>query len=273
MTQAGSSAAARPTVSICVVNYKTALLTKLCVRSIRRFTPQPYELIVVDNDSKDESLEYLRSLKWIKLVERKIERVKSGSWVHGTGLDAGFEAASGEFFVSLHSDTLIHREGWLDELLKPALADPRLACSGCGKLDLKPQWLMFLKACTDVKEWLRRLKPSKRRDFYIRTICALYRTEALRKESLHFSMETENNMTCGQQLYYELLDKGYPVNVVPERVMASYIYHLAHATMVLNKGEEFKVRNRTERKCMEALQRILDAPQTKEILADASLDN
>lgn len=272
MTQEGSGAA-RPKVSICVVNYKTALLTKLCVRSIRRFTPQPYELIVVDNDSKDESLEYLRSVKWIKLIERKIEHVKSGSWVHGTALDAGLEAATGEFFVSLHSDTLIRREGWLDELLRPALADSRLACSGCGKLDLKPEWLMFLKACTDVKEWLRRLFPTKRRDFYVRTICALYRMETLRKENLHFAMDVEKNMTCGQQLYYELLDKRYPVHAVPERVMASYIYHLAHATMVLNKGEEFNVRSRTERKCMEALQRILGDPQTKAILADSSLDS
>ncbi len=265
--------AARPKVSICVVNYKTALLTRLCVRSIRRFTPRPYELIVVDNDSRDESLEYLRSVKWIKLVERKIEHVKSGSWVHGTALDAGFAAATGDFFVSLHSDTIIHREGWLDLLMRPALENPRLACSGCGKLDLKPRWLMFLKACTDVKEWLRKLRPTKRRDFYVRTICALYRAEVLRERKLTFAMDTENNMTCGQQLYYELLDAGVPVNVVPERTMAAYAHHLAHATMALNKDSgEFKVRDRTERKCLAALRRILESPQTKAILEDESLD-
>ena len=271
MTQPGGGA--RPAVSICVVNYKTPLLTKLCIRSIRRFTPQPYELIVVDNDSKDESLDYLRSVKWIKLVERKAGEAKPPAWMHGNALDMGFEASSGEFFVSLHSDTLIHREGWLDLLLSPALENPRLACSGCGKLDLKPQWLMLLKACTDVKDWLRRLNPEVRRDFYVRTICALYRSETLRKEKLRFDMDCDKKLTCGQQLYYELLDKGYPLKEIPERTMASYIHHLAHATMVLNKDVEFKVRSRTERKCKAALERILSSPLAKEILEDSSLDS
>ena len=42
--------------TICIVNYKTLELTRLCLRSIRKFTNYPYEVIVVDNDSGDESL-------------------------------------------------------------------------------------------------------------------------------------------------------------------------------------------------------------------------
>jgi hypothetical protein len=52
--------------------------------------------------------------------------------------------------------------------------------------------------------------------------------------------------------------------------MAEYIYHLAHATMVLNP--EFTVRKRTEKKCRRELMRILNAPLAREILNDSSLD-
>ena len=42
---------------ICIVNYKTPEFIKLCLRSIRKFTKYPYEVIVVDNNSQDKSLE------------------------------------------------------------------------------------------------------------------------------------------------------------------------------------------------------------------------
>ena len=57
--------------TICIINYKTELLTKLCLRSIRKFTRTPYQVIVVDNNSCDESLTYLRQVKWIHLIERE----------------------------------------------------------------------------------------------------------------------------------------------------------------------------------------------------------
>ena len=34
--------------TICIVNYKTQEFTRLCLRSIRKFTKYPYEVIVVD---------------------------------------------------------------------------------------------------------------------------------------------------------------------------------------------------------------------------------
>ena len=46
-------------VSIVLVNYKTPLQTKLCLRSLRRFTRYPCDVTVVDNRSEDESTEYL----------------------------------------------------------------------------------------------------------------------------------------------------------------------------------------------------------------------
>lgn len=39
------------------------LLDARCLRSIRKFTDYPYEVLVIDNDSQDDSLRYLKSLR------------------------------------------------------------------------------------------------------------------------------------------------------------------------------------------------------------------
>lgn len=257
--------------TICIVNYKTEELTRLCLRSIRKYTSYPHDVIVVDNDSQDASLDYLRSLKWITLIERPNEVHKSGSWAHGTGLDLGLDACRTEFFVAMHSDTFVHQEGWLDCLVNYAKKEPFPACVGCGKLDLKPKWQVVLKKYTDVKDWLRRMKKdAKRSDFYIRTICGLYKTEVLLKEGLRFAMNVEDGVTCGKQLYYELVDRGYPTHPLQAYDMADCIYHLAHATMVLNP--EFTVRKRTEKKCRKQIEKVFNSPVVQEVIHDSSLD-
>lgn len=256
------------TTTICIVNYKTEELTRLCLRAIRKFTRVPYEVVVVDNDSGDGSLEYLRSLKWIRLIERPGEMKNSGSWAHGTALDRGLESCTTEFFMAMHSDTFVHREGWLGEMLVYMTADT--ACAGGGKLDLKPFWQVMLKRMTDVKALMKKMSPGMRDDFYIRTICALYRTEILMKEELRFAMNVDDGVTCGKQLYYSLLDRNYKTKKISEWEMAGWIYHLAHATMVLNP--EFTVRSRTEKKCRGKINEILNLPLVKDILNDDSLD-
>lgn len=257
-------------VTICIVNYKTEELTKLCLRSIRKYTRYPYEVIVVDNDSGDSSLDYLRTVPWIRLFERPGEMVKSGSWAHGTGLDRGLKNCNTEYFMAMHSDTFVCKEGWLRELVEVMEQSPAKACAGGGKLDLKPKWQILLKQATDFKKWMRRLKNKKRDDFYIRTICGLYRTEVLKKENLTFAMNVDDGVTCGKQLYYELVDRGYETHPISPWKMSEYIYHLAHATMVLNP--EFTVRKKTERKCRKYLNNILNSPIVQEVLKDDTLD-
>ncbi|HBC89603.1 MAG TPA: hypothetical protein DCZ94_21915 [Lentisphaeria bacterium] len=255
--------------TICIVNYKTEELTRLCLRSIRRFTRDyPYEVVVVDNDSGDASLDYLRSLSWIKLIERPGQVMKSGSWAHGTALDLGLDAARTEFFVAMHSDTFVHKAGWLPFLADLAKQD--IACAGGGKLELTPKWQLILKDATDIKKWLRQIKGDTRLRFYVRTICALYRTEILRKENLRFSMGVDEGFTCGKQLYYKLLEHGHGTVEVSALNMSEYIFHLAHATMVLNP--EFTVKERTGKKCRRELMKVLNSPLAKEILADSGLD-
>lgn len=263
--------------TICIVNYKTLELTKLCLRSIRKFTHYPYEVVVVDNDSQDASLDYLKSLGWITLIERRAKPGDLGGGVaHAAALDMALDKCTTEFFVSMHSDTLVQADGWLADLMRYFEKDRSVQCVGAGKLELIPQWRIILKKATDLRTFKSRLlrepDPLGKRRHYNRTICSLYRTDTLKKENLTFSMDRDIGFTGGKKLYFELVDRGYKTVELAPRVMGRYVVHLAHATQVVNRTE-FPVKRRTIAKCTRLMERIINSDMVQDILADESLDN
>ena len=138
--------------TICIVNYKTPDFIRLCLRSIRKFTKYPYEVIVVDNDSQDESLKYLKSLNWIRLIERRAgSNEPGGGYAHAAGLDLGLENCNTEFFVSMHSDTFVRKDNWLKDLIYYFGRDESIVCVGSGKIELIPKWRILLKKATDFR--------------------------------------------------------------------------------------------------------------------------
>ena len=262
--------------TICIVNYKTLDFTRLCLRSIRKFTSYPYEVLVVDNDSQDESLEYLKSLDWIRLIQRHAAAGESiGGYAHGAGLDLGFENCNTEFFVSMHSDTFVRRENWLAELVGFFNNDENSACVGSGKIELTEKWRTLLKKATDLRTFRRKIlrepDPLGKFRYYNRTICCLYRTDVLRRERLSFLMGTDVGLTSGKKLYFELVDRGYKTVELPDETMSRYVLHLAHATQVINP-REFSLRKKTIRKCNRLVNKLMSSELIQDILADDSLD-
>ena len=262
--------------TICVVNYKTLDFTRLCLRSIRKFTKSPYEVIVVDNDSQDESLEYLRRLRWIRLIERRASvEGRGGGYTHSAALDLGLENCNTEFFVSMHSDTFVKKDNWLVDLIGYFGGDEDVACVGSGKIEMIPKWRTFLKKATDFRTFKRKLlrEPDTVGKFryYNRTICCLYRTDILRREQLSFLMDRDKGLTGGQKLYFELVDRGYRTVELSPSAMGRYIIHLAHATQVVNPVE-FTLRKRTIRKCNRIVEKVMSFEMVQSILTDDSLD-
>ena len=262
--------------TICIVNYKTLDFIRLCLRSIRKFTKYPYEVIVVDNDSQDESLKYLKSLNWIRLIERRAgANEPGGGYAHAAGLDLGLEDCNTEFFVSMHSDTFVRKDNWLEGLIYYFGRDESIVCVGSGKIELIPKWRILLKKATDFRTFKRRVlreqDPVGKFRYYNRTICSLYRTDILHRERLSFLMDRDKGLTGGKKLYFKLVDRGHKTVELPPSVMGRFIYHLAHATQVVNQSE-FNLRSRTKRKINRNIKKIMNSQQVQEIMTDSSLD-
>ena len=83
---------------------------KLCLQSIMKHTDTPYELLIFDNGSCSEVVDYLTNLKDAGFVHYLIlSRRNIGKWA---AFQILFEAAPGEYVAYSDDDVLFH-PGWL----------------------------------------------------------------------------------------------------------------------------------------------------------------
>jgi len=263
--------------SVVIPHYRTEELVRLFLRAIRRMTDHPFETIVVDNNSADASLEYLRGVGWIRLIERAARAEDDPVAAHGAAMDEGIGAARGRWLVSLHTDTIIRRAGWLGELLGLLRADPRAACLGADKLDTDPAWYRVMKALCSKQRIGAALGRLLGRRFgatdpdagwYPRSYCAIYDLERVRTLGLSFAATADH--AAGERLYRGLLDAGCTCVRLAPSEMLRYVDHVAHATALLGRGGLGHWRG--NQKVRGALRRVTASDLARELLADASLD-
>jgi len=263
--------------SLVIPHYQTEDLVRLCLRAIRRMTDVPYEVIVVDNDSRDGSLDYLRRVGWIRLIERGRATEPDAVGAHAGAMDVGTAAARGRWLVSFHTDTIVRREGWLGDLLGRLRAHPRAAALGADKIDTDPPWYRAMKRLWDVRRMrafarrvLGRPPDPARQDlaWYPRSYCALYRLDLVRQLGLNW--QTAPGHPAGELLYRGLVDAGYEGIQLPGGEMHRYVEHVAHATALLGRGG---LRHwRGNQKVRRALARVTGSDLAADLLNDESLD-
>ena len=93
--------------------------TRQCIAALRRYTRAPWELIVVDNGSADETAAYLTSVQAEAPVPVSVIAVTRASGLPAA-INQGLLAACGEYLVLLSNDVVV-TDGWLDQLI--GLAD------------------------------------------------------------------------------------------------------------------------------------------------------
>ena len=243
-------------VSILLPNYKTRELTRICLELLQRHTdPARIRLLVVDNDSRDDSVEFLRGVEGIELIERTAVPGEPGHLAHARALDLAFERVDTPFVLSLHTDSMVKRGDWLDVLLQP-FDDPRVAGVGSWKLEPNP-W--YREAARQVEGWGRKLlgkrgdeEGKRRRRQYLRSHCAMFRTDLIRKHGLGFDRDED---TAGRFMHFALEDHGYELVFLPADELLKYMVHLNHATQVLNP--EIGGRDRTRRRGRRRIRRHL----------------
>ena len=89
-------------VSIIIINYNTKQITQNCIDSIFKYTKEiDFEIILVDNASKDGSPEFFRTVNDIKFIESK------ENLGFGRANNLGYSYTSGKYVFLLNSDTLL----------------------------------------------------------------------------------------------------------------------------------------------------------------------
>jgi hypothetical protein len=104
--------------------------------------------------------------------------------------------------------------------------------------------------------------------YYLRSHCALYRMDLIRKNNLTFS---DGGETAGKLMHKKLVDNGYKMVFLPSEFLSRYVVHLNHATMVFHP--ELGAEKKTIRKGLKRFKRELKALNADQILMDNSLDH
>jgi len=129
----------KPKVSIVIVNWNTLTLLKECLNSIINNQSRPkvedrLEVIVVDNGSTDNSVEFVRKFKIQNSKFKIILMENKDNLGFARANNQGIEAAKGEYILLLNSDTIIKDKAisktveWMDQ-------HPEVDVVGCKLLN------------------------------------------------------------------------------------------------------------------------------------------
>jgi GT2 family glycosyltransferase len=124
-------------VSIVMLTFNRLDVTQQAIASLRASTQQPYELIVVDNGSTDETRTYLDRLErdGVRVIRNAENRGVAAGW------NQGLRAATGDCLMVLNNDVLVSGD-WLERLTRTAYALPRAGLMGCRANAISgPQYL------------------------------------------------------------------------------------------------------------------------------------
>lgn len=226
-------------VSIVLVNYKTLDLTRACLDLLRKgLAGACVNVYVVDNDSADESLDYLRSLDWIHLIERKSPGPESGSMAHGRALDCALEKIETDYAFLLHSDTLVHDPRIFSLMLEQCAGRPGIAAVGCleqlyrGRA--RSAWRLATRCVRHyVRRSLRALgvkarKPNPYREHSVKSFCALWNIRLMKAHNLRFQLDDRNP---GYELQDTVQNMGYTIKLMTPRTVFQYLEHLQSGTV------------------------------------------
>jgi glycosyltransferase involved in cell wall biosynthesis len=97
-------------ISIVIPAYNEQYHLGLCLEAIKHQTVKPYQVIVVDNNSTDMSVEIAKSYRFVKLIHATKQGIVFAR-------NAGFDAAKGSVIARIDADTILPND-WVEHLQK-----------------------------------------------------------------------------------------------------------------------------------------------------------
>lgn len=111
-----------PKVSIIILNWNGKKFLYTCLSSLKKLTYKSVEVVLVDNNSSDDSVLYVKkNFPWVKLVANKT----NDGFAKGNNI--GVSHSTGEYVLFLNNDTKVEPR-FLDVLMQDFIKDPSLGC-------------------------------------------------------------------------------------------------------------------------------------------------
>lgn len=237
-----------PDISVIILNRNNKEVIFRCIDTLIRFNTYDYEIIVVDNDSKDGSYEMLKDR--YKLYE-KVEILKNHKNGCSSGRNLGVLQAKGDYLFFLDSDQWIIGDHWMDIALK--IMHEHI---GIGAVAWNAGWFYPGKLSALIVDYLpdRGIRP----DMLYRTDIGLLATSGflMRKDVFEAvgGFDEFYDPTCFEDtdLTLKIRSYGYEVAYTPYMLMK----HLPHQTTKSGSAWHKKLMKRNEQYCKEKWEKI-----------------
>lgn len=115
-------------ISVVIPNYNGKKYLETCMKSLMKQSLKPDEIIIVDNASKDGSIEYIKE----EFKDEVILICLNENYGFSKAVNEGIKNSTSEFVALLNNDTELD-EKWLEELYKCIKADENIF-SCCSKM-------------------------------------------------------------------------------------------------------------------------------------------
>ena len=216
----------KPILSIIIPQFKTPELIRLCVRAIKQFSVLNPEIIVIDNNSKDASIDYLKQVKNITLVENK--RKCSGIDAHKLALDIGVKKANGKWILFFHSDSIVLKKGWDKDLLDLVEKHPGTIGITTIFRDVNrfmPWYSRFHRYLKEKNSFFNYTLNTT--DTKIMSYCFLIEKQFLLKTEYQFK---DSIGDVGVSLYHEYIKNKKPFILMGRNMLNRFIWHTSNAS-------------------------------------------
>jgi GT2 family glycosyltransferase len=117
-----------PSVSVIIVNYNNKKFLEKCIGSVFRSNYPNFEVVFVDNASKDGSVDFVKERFGSKSSLTIVQNSENLGFAEGN--NAGMRHAAGKYFVLLNNDTEVDKN-WLLELISVMESDQNIAAAQC----------------------------------------------------------------------------------------------------------------------------------------------
>lgn len=95
-----------PKISVVIVTWNIRPILERCLRSVDQFADAPFEVLVIDNDSKDDTREFLKTYRMQNPLLTRYEVIlNEANLGYSTAVNKGLAKATGEYVLCLNPDT------------------------------------------------------------------------------------------------------------------------------------------------------------------------
>jgi len=112
----------KPKVSVIIPHHNNYEILNECIGSLKKVSYKNIEIIIVDNNSSDGSIDQIeKDFNDINIYRSKVNLGYSG------GCNTGVKKANGELLLFLNNDT-VHNSDFIDHLVSKILSNDRIVC-------------------------------------------------------------------------------------------------------------------------------------------------